>query len=262
MTRFNILHPLYMSFYSRELYRDVAANWGGRVFWYLFLLLALCWIPVMGVSKSVVTSYITYEAPRLVRQFPPIEISSGIATVDAQMPYTITDPEKGTPLIILDTTGQTGSLVESDAVILLMKDKVVLKKGTDETSSYDLKDFGDFSIDQVGITGSLERFDKWFVFVFYPIALFMSYIYRLLQALFFGFIGKFYNKSIGARLDYQALCRIATVGLTPAILLNTMHIVTRSNVPGWGLICFFISIAYLYYGVVANVEELPPTGEK
>lgn len=261
MGRFSIVHPLYMSFYSRPLYRDVAVNWRGTVFVYLFLVLALCWIPVAGVVKSMVSSYIAYEAPKIVSQIPEIRISGGKATVDAEMPYTIKDAESGKPLAILDTTGKTTSLDGSEAFALLTADSIILKRSDAETRTYKLTDASDIVINQTEVKHWLDEFDYWFVFFMYPSMLFLSYIYRLLQALFFAFVGKMYNRSLGAGLDYQALLRISVIALTPCIILNTLFLVSKSVFPAWGLVCFFISLAYLYFGIMANVRENPAGGD-
>ena len=41
MKQYNILQAIVMSFYSKNLYRDVAKNWGGKAFLYLFLFLKI-----------------------------------------------------------------------------------------------------------------------------------------------------------------------------------------------------------------------------
>lgn len=262
MPRFSILHPLYMSFYSRELYRDVAANWRGKVFVYLFLLLALCWLPVIGVMKSTVTSYITYESPKLVGQFPEITIANGKATVDAVMPYTINDPDTGKPLAILDTTGKVTSLKGSEAAVLLTGDQLILKMSDAETRSYSLKDAGEVKINQDQIRAWMKTFDDGFVFLVYPAMLFISYVYRVLQVLLFAFIGKMYNKSLGAGLDYGGLVRISVMAVTPCIILNTVYMSLKTPISAWGLICFIISVGYLYFGVAANAPKTASGGER
>ncbi len=54
MKRFGLFHPIWMSFYSRALYRDVAQNWKGTGFLYLLFLLALSWIhPIVQLHHRV-----------------------------------------------------------------------------------------------------------------------------------------------------------------------------------------------------------------
>ncbi len=260
MKRFSIIHPIYMSFYSRELYRDVARNWGGGVFAYLFVLLALCWIPSTGKIKSDISGFINYEMPKVINQLPAITISDGQATVDADMPYTITDPDTGKPLVILDTTGTTTSLNGSDAVVLLTKDRLIAKRNEAETRIYELSEFGNALINQDLVNGWAATFDKWFFIIIYPFVLFFSYIFRMLQALVYALIGMLYDRSMNTRLGYMALVRLAAVAVTPAIIINTVRFTAGWDVPGWTFISFMVAMGYLYFGVMANAQGERATG--
>lgn len=51
MKNYSVFHPLYLSFFSKSLYQDVAKNWKGTGLAYLLLLLALAWVP--GWSRSI-----------------------------------------------------------------------------------------------------------------------------------------------------------------------------------------------------------------
>lgn len=260
MKRFSIIHPIYMSFYSRELYRDVARNWGGTVFVYLFVLLALCWIPALGKLKAEMSGFMQYELPKVVSQIPEITITDGTASVDAEMPYTITEPDTGKPIAILDTTGRTTSLKGMDAVVLLTKDKLIAKKNEAETRIYELSEFGDAVINQELINGWVDTFNKWFFILIYPFVLFFSFIFRMLQALVYGLIGMLYDRTLKAGLGYQAIVRLAAIAVTPAIILNTVRFSMGWDVPGWTFISFMVAMGYLYFGVMANVEGKPATG--
>jgi len=252
MKRFSIVQPLYMSFYSRELYRDVARNWGGSVFLYLFLLLALCWIPSLGKLKSDFSSYMQYEMPKMVNQIPEITIKDGTATVDAEMPYTITDPSTGKPLAILDTTGSTESLEGREAAILLTRDKLIAKKDEKETRIYSLAEVNEALINKDVINGWLSWFNKWFFVIIYPFALLFSYAFRVLQVLLYAAIGMLFDVSLKTRLGYSGLLRVTAVAITPAVILNTLRFTSGFEVPGWPVITFMTAMAYLFFGVAAN----------
>jgi len=117
--RYTIIHPLFMSFYSKDFYRDVAKNWKNYAFLYLLFLLALC-----SVMKTVkihydFSAFVTRHAPAYISQFPVITFSNGKASIEADEPYFIKDPKSGEDIIIIDTKGQINSLNDTSAVLLL-----------------------------------------------------------------------------------------------------------------------------------------------
>jgi hypothetical protein len=61
---YTIIDPLYMAFYSRDLYRGVARSWStGICLLYMLSLVALCWIPGMIRLDTDITHYIDNEIP-------------------------------------------------------------------------------------------------------------------------------------------------------------------------------------------------------
>ena len=54
MQEYNNTHTPYMSFYSAPFYQDVARNWHGLGFFYLFLLVIITWLPdIYALQKWV-----------------------------------------------------------------------------------------------------------------------------------------------------------------------------------------------------------------
>ena len=78
MKQFGPLQAIWMSFYSAELYRDVARNWRGSGLLYLTIVLALCWLPTPVRWFVNLRGFATTEAPKIARQFPDINISNGV----------------------------------------------------------------------------------------------------------------------------------------------------------------------------------------
>jgi hypothetical protein len=260
MKRFSTVHPLYLSFYSKALYRDVGRNWGKVSFLYLFLLLAVCSIPIMFRVHSAVSDYLHSEAPKIVKQVPVITISKGIASVNEQMPYIIRDPQKGTPLAIIDTTGKTDSLKGSDAVVLLTKTKLFFRRSPADTRTLDLSEIDTLTIDQTTLYEWIETFLEYFIYVFYPFALLLSFLFRTAEALIFGAIGMLFAKNRGVPMRYQATLSLAVVSMTPAIILDTLYNYADVNIPLWWLINFLIATGYLFFAVKANADAGAETG--
>ncbi len=254
MKRYTTIHPLFMSFYSKSLYRDVGRNWRKTSFLYLFLLLAICLIPIMFKLRSFVSDFLISEAPKFVKQVPVITIAKGKVSVDAQMPYIIKDPATNTPFIIIDTTGRITSFNGSDARALLTDTKLIIRKGPEQIRAFDLSQIDSLMIDQSTIYQWLETFSEYFVFVLYPFALFFSFLLRIIQALIFALIGIFFAKTMKVSLPYPSLVSLATVSMTPAIILNTLYDSIDTTIPLWWLINSLFALAYLRFAVKSNSE--------
>src|SRR3972149_8052310 len=152
MKRFSIIHIPLLSFFSKELYRDVGLNWKGFGFAYLLLLLAICSVPQTFKIKAWLSRYIDMELPPLIEQVPRITITNGQVNVDEPQPYYIREPDSNDILAIIDTTGKTQSLVDTDAFVLLTKTKLIHRQSDVEYRIHDLSNVREFVLDKGHIT--------------------------------------------------------------------------------------------------------------
>jgi hypothetical protein len=242
-----------MAFYSKSLYRDIAGNWSTWFcFLYLISLLALCWIPGMVRLDADISTYIDDEAPKYVNQLPSIVISNGQASIAEPQPSVIKDPEKGDPVMIIDTTGQIASLENSKATILVTKTQLFFKDRLQGTRILNLSELGDMTIDKAFVYDWLEVFTEWFAIVVYPFALLFSFAFRSAQVLIYALIGMFFSRPLKAGLNYQVLMRLAAIALTPVIILNALTIFSRIAMPSPWLINAIITTGYLIFAIRAN----------
>lgn len=257
MKRYSTIHPLFMSFYSASLYRDVGRNWKKTSFLYLLLLLAVFLIPEMFQMRSEVSDYLRSKAPEIVRQVPVITISKGRASINEPMPYIIKDPETNAALFIIDTTGAVPSLVGTEAAALLTDSRLYLKRNAAETKILELKDIDNLVIDQARIYDWMDFFMENFVVALFPFALFFSFLFRVAQALVFAGIGMLMGKNLGLSLSYGAMVSLAIVAMTPSIILTAVYEYSGAKVPfGW-VIGLLVSLGYLFFAVKANSEQEP-----
>ncbi len=254
MKRYSTVHPLYMSFYSKPLYRDVAQNWGKLSFLYLFLLLSVCIIPSMFKFHSEVSEYLDRKAPKIIKQFPVITISKGQVSVDAEMPYVIKDPETGSVLIILDTTGKVTSLEDSNSVVLLTKTQLILKKPPKD-KIFDLSGINHLTITQSGLYDWMETFLDYFIYAVYPAGLLFSLLFRTVEALVFAALGTFFASSVKVSLRYPAIVSLAMVSMTPSIILDTLYNSADADIPFWWFINFSIALGYLFFAIRACAQQ-------
>jgi hypothetical protein len=251
MKRFTIVHPLWMSFFSESLYQDVGKNWPGLAFTYLLLLLALVWIPPMVKMQIGLAHFVDKEAPPLIRQIPSIQIKKGEVSTEVPTPYFIKDPQSGKPAAIIDLTGQYTTLDNSEASVLITKTRLIVKSSSRKTDVYDLSSIQNFSLNRDEVESWAAIFKNWFIVVAYPLALLVSFAYRIVQALVYAAIGLVFAKILRASLNYPALVRLAVVAVTPVLWLDGARDLLGMQIAFWRLICFGIAMGYLFYGVRA-----------
>ena len=254
MRKYNLLQPLFLSFYSKSLYQDVGKRWSSTTFLYLLLLLALVWIPAMFKLQQEFSRWIQQEAPALVSQIPTITITNGEVSTDVETPYFIREPEKDTVLAIIDLTGEYTSLDDSEARMLLTKDTFFMKKDERETRTYDLSGIEKFAVDENRVAGWLELLATWLPVLLYPFAVLFSFLFRLVQALLYAAIGLLFAKALKAPLGYAALLRLAIVAITPVILLSTAAELAGVTIPSRWLLAFVVAMIYLFFAVKATTE--------
>jgi hypothetical protein len=244
-----------MSFYSRSLYQDVAMHWKKISILYLLLLLAVCLIPLTYKTRASVSDYVLREAPKIIKQFPVVSISKGQVSVDVPMPYTIRDPESNAPLIIIDTTGQMTSLAGSEAIVLLTKTKLLFKREPKESRVLELSDIDSLVIDQSRLYDWMETFLEYFVFVLFPVALFFTFLFRMIQAVISSIIATSCNKYFKLHFKYYPLLSLSIVSMTPAIILDTIYNYFELSIPFWWLIDLAVALGYLIFALKSNTEK-------
>ena len=262
--RYSVLHPFFMSFFSRALYQDVARNWRGFAFLYLLLLVALCTIPKTISIHTGLSDFIRNSAPQVLSQIPEITISQGRLSTDREEPYFIRDPEGGENIAVIDTTGRFDSLDDVSAHVLVTKTHVMFRRSQREIRTFDLSGIEYFRFDHTVIYRWVGVVAKWLAIALFPVILLGSFVYRIIQALIYGLIGVLFSKITKISLGYQALVRLAIMAVTPAIILGAIRDIAQVPVRFWWLWCFLIAMAFLFFGVKANggrySATAPPMG--
>ncbi|MBI5639527.1 MAG: DUF1189 domain-containing protein [Nitrospirae bacterium] len=251
MKRFTFLHPLYMSFFSRELYQDIALEWKGSGSAYLICLLALCSIPgVLRIQRDI-SEFLNTAAPRIVSQMPAIRINKGTVEIDRPVPYFIKDERTGKPFIIIDTTGRINTLKDYAASVLLTKTKIMLKNGEIETKTYDLSEIDNIVIERRHVYEMMDVIDQWFWVFYYPVALGFSFLYYLIEVIIFAALGRIYSARSDGSLRFGAFMRLAAVSITPSAILASFFVIAGIHIPLWWLLSFFISAGYVFFAISA-----------
>jgi len=256
MKKFSAIHIPPLSFFSKELYSDVALNWRGVNFFYLLLLLAACWIPIMIKLNNSIAQFVDNEAPRIVEQIPKITITNGEASIDESQPYYIKTPDSNSVLAIIDTTGTVKSLDNTGAYLLLTKNALIVRQSDVETRAYSLSQVKNFVLTSDRLMKWLQIFKKVFIIVSYPLALLGSFIFRIIQALIYGAIGLLFASWCKIKLTYDTLIRLSVIAVTPCIIISTILFLANVRLPFAALIYFLIAMVYLLFGVKAAADEI------
>ena len=256
--KYSIYHIPVLSFFSKELYRDVGLRWKGVNFLYLFLLLAVCLTPTTVKMYIGFANFVNNEAPPVIEQVPEITIDNGKVSINEPQPYYIKDPENGDILAIIDTTGQITSLKDTDAICLLTDNKLITKKSKFESRAYDLSNIEELFVDSERITGWLNIARKFLIVAVYPLALLGSYLSKIVKALIYAAIGLLFASWCKVKLSYAALLRLAVAAMTPCLLAKTIFGIAGIRLPCFtSLIFLVITLAYLYFAVKSNSEIIP-----
>lgn len=250
--RYSLLHPLFMAFFSKSLYRDVGQAWKGHGLVFLFSAVALCTIPFVLLVQSEVSALLNREAPKIVTQMPSLKITKGKVSIDRREPYFVKDEKSGDPLIIFDTTGQIRSLAGSKAVMLVTEKTVIVKNSEGQTRTMDLSGIDSLSVDRRLLYEWIDELERSFVFILYPCAVFFFFIFRLIEVVLFASLAYFFRKSSGLALAYRAYMRLAALSLTPTLVIGALLNIGRIVVPFWWLTSLPLTAGYLIFAISAN----------
>lgn len=259
MQRYSIVHPLYLSFFSKSLYQDVARNWKGLCLTYLFALLALSVIPGVMKIRTNLINFFNTEAPGFVKQMPTITVKDGKVSINKPQPYYIRDEKTDKAVMIIDTTGKVTSLSHSPAVVLVTKTSVILKTDENKARTFDLSDVKSLVVTRRVIYDWMDGFQDWSAFIFYPLALFFSFIYHIIEVLFYAAVGLIFARSLQTRLPFTSVVRLAVIAMTPSVILGTLLAILQIGVPYWWYVSLIISTVYVYFAVRANSGKESPS---
>jgi hypothetical protein len=157
MNKYIYLKAIYLSFFSKDLYRNVLQNWKGLGLKYLLMLSFFAALIMSANLLRVLNSFDTeemadevtsrlFEKPDLTfeqnlnrvldvaSQVPSLMVKNSELSISEKEPYFIKDPISGKDWIIFDTTGGYTSLEGTDAFLLVTKTSLISKneKGFEE----------------------------------------------------------------------------------------------------------------------------------
>ncbi len=255
MRRFTIVHPLYMAFYSRALYRDVARNWKGYGVAYLLSLVALCMIPSALTTQSAISDFLNKEGPKIIRQMPAVTISKGRLSIDRPEPYFVRDEKTGDPVILFDADDKASPGERAKVPILVLRSEIIVRGEGGQVRHLDLSDVDGFHSDKRLLYDWMDDLSESLALFLYPFIVLFSFIVRIFETAVCGAIGAAFAKSLNSRLTYPDLMRLSVIALTPSMVVGAVVKIAGVIIPLWWAAGLPITLAFLYYGIKAASEE-------
>jgi hypothetical protein len=261
MQTFAPWQAIYLSFYSKEFYRQVVNNWKGVAFLYLALM---C---VVSVTISAIGFYVSLIGLQhgvigdLVKKLPEITIKDGTMKIDKPSPYMvdITPPNASTslPVVMFDATTDEPKISPDppSPPFVLTKHNMYIGSGAQATQ-YEWKQFE-------GTHWTQDTYHKCvdMITTFLPLAVLVigspfTFIWCAIGASILGAIGMAIAGIANVKLTYGELVRLAVAGMTPGLILEPL---LKLVSPYLALLGFFLTIGFLVFGVLANKNNTAAT---
>lgn len=288
MKNFSIWKALFLSFFSPDLYRDVAQNWRGVGFSYLFVLV---FFTLLIVSAQFVFAYstLTYESLHdvkaegtnseaeimqaafadFVNQIPRGKVFKGELDVDVPQPYYMyfDDGQEKIPLIMFDTTGKFMSVEEAEVPILVTKKYIqVNQKDKNKIETYNLDEMETngpifFGPDEAWnlVKMFFEEF-KWITLAVVGMcALLAMYVYKIIVVMVYALLGLLIRYLVRSDCTYDTILRLACVAITPTMIVSSLLMIFM---PTLDLHLVFVGVNLLYLGFALYCNRRSVVGIK
>ncbi len=255
MKQYGWFRAMVMSFYSRNLYRDVAQNWGIGTFFYLFLLLAICWSVLMFHLQPSMNFHAAQAINDIMPQLPePMKIKDGKLVTPENKPYIISDSGTKEVIAIIDTSGKYTDLETIKTPLLITQDKIFYAENN-SIRTFMLPANWNTDIIPAEIKDVILKIVSFLWIILLPIFLIGSFLYRIFQSVFYALIGKLFAVFAKIEVSYVEVVKLAMVAISPAIIIST---VLQWNglwfTHSW--LFFVLSMGYLIFAIHANKNKL------
>jgi hypothetical protein len=250
--RYSILQAVPLSFFSRDLYRDVAGAWRGIGLVYLVVVVAFLTLVMVLRMQVALNRWVEGSAQGFADQVPGIVIRHRVVEVDRPMPYVIQDRKTGKEMVVVDTTGQITTLDGREARLLLTADHLLYRKSATETRLFKLSGVDNLRVDSTRAKRWLGVLRTWAALCVAPFVFGGMFAFRMVQLVSFAVVGLVVAGLARIRLDFPALMRLAAVALTPALLIEVVLDLMKAKMRGWGFVWTLIAIGYVVWSVLSN----------
>ncbi len=247
------------SFFSRELYLEVAERWSGTGFGFLFLLLVVLSVPQAILLQSMASRVL----PGISDKIPDFQIEGGQFSSPVTQPYRV--DFSPTAALVIDTTGKINQLdqipgVENlQTVVLATKTQFQERRVSLGLSRDQVRDWASLpgaSVSREAIKHWTDFLVRWSGSLGYFCLVLLWFLFEVAALLIYALGGLLFAKGFKKKLDYDQSLRLSVVSHAPALIIATLFLIVQMNeMPLWGAI--IISIAFLAFAVSCQKNRLP-----
>lgn len=262
---------LYMAFYSRRLYVDVAKRWRGFGFFYLLLLIAVAIIPLSTRIMLDINRYVNEEIISPIENIPALRVQNGEVLFDKPMPYLIKN-KMGSVVVMIDTSDTVKGMDAAypELMMLITRTKLYFRKPEIKLFFKTHKPSAEAPVVEDINTTSSETFAgkawvkssgiikiKWFL---------MSMVYPMMLPFFFGLFFTFLLilsmlaqvfswLILKFKIKFSEAARLLIVASTAQICVCFFLVSFNLLFKGAGLLFIALIAMYFSYGVLSVKRE-------
>lgn len=262
----NLLAPIYALF-SLDFYRKVIRQGVGKGFLYLAYLSLLSVGVLAGVllfrglpAMNDFVDWVKITMPAMT--WSPTE---GI-TLEAQSPYVMTNPKLGA-LVTFDTTKESvTALTMGDTPIFVTATKIFVRQGAADVKVYDItRPVPEDEATKVKVTVQVtpelvqkfyDSIKPWFLAFILGFSFIFTFIWKLLAALFYSWLGLLFNFSRDPRLSYGSIFNLSIFTLTAGWIIQILPAVIPplGAIPFWTILAIPVTVVYLFVVIKKTPE--------
>ena len=243
---------LFLSFWSKDFYREVAREWRGLAYTYLLILVTFTSVFIAAKLQLEFSLKVERYFIPMLSELPKITIKDGTLSIDRPSPYTIRS-KLGDLVIAFDTRPTPITLRESKANFLVTSKDIYYAPENPAAMHVPLSELKDGDLDSDSIIKFTNQVKTWMAIGLFVTIGVYNFLWLGLLSLLFAFIVRKTEKLPSAKLDYKALVRLLVVAATPAQLTYCL-VVLHDSIDAWAWFVGLLWCCYLFFALHANAD--------
>ncbi len=239
--QYGYLKAIFFSFFSPSLYRDIAKNWRGFGFIYIFmisLVLAFPWAMNQGLKLS---HYYDQTVLPTIKKLPKLEVKSGEIIFNKASPFIIRNLY-GVPSIILDNDTPTERLIQHyhNAFLIIHQREFTLNFPNMRPQTHKFSTDVDIVIRPEYIQHIILKTKKILLQTMYPTMVTSLFVIYMFFVFFLNLIVPFLARVfLDYRIKFKLSYRVVSVSSTPSLVFI--------------LVCHMLGLSSHYYALAGFV---------
>ncbi len=265
---FSYWQALYMAFYSKRLYVDVAKRWRGVCFVYLLFMVGVASIPLTARLMYDYNQFIQDQVIAPLATIPPLQLSNGLISLNAPMPYLVRS-KTGDLVAMIDTRAKGHGMKNMDPKLMLLvtRDKFYFRapninlfpslSSTSQPKEPVVKQpqqdaSGELVLSKLINSDSVLRY-KWILgALIYPLV--VSFLFGMFFSLFFvvAMLAQAFSWLIlRCKIKFTEALRILIVSSTVQVSILLFFLSINVLFPSLSIICLILCVVYFCYAVLS-----------